>query len=174
MGKQYKSLKQKDIDFILNQKIFYISSSSDAEVNISPKGYDSLRIMDNKTLLYLDYPGSGNRTYRDCKNNGEFTLLFHSFGEVAGILRIFCTASVVEKSGSEFEKYLELFSEKKSLVRNFFIFDIYGVETSCGESIPYMEYKGERDSLKNWAVKLDDQGRLDEYIQNHLVPPSIK
>jgi|GEM_PF-6416734 len=37
MGKQYKSLNDKDIEFIKKQKLFYIASCSGQEVNLSPK-----------------------------------------------------------------------------------------------------------------------------------------
>ena len=73
MGKQYKALKDKDKDFIEKQKVFYIESSSINEVNISPKGYDTLRVLTDNSVVFLDYPGSGNRTYTDTVNDGEFT-----------------------------------------------------------------------------------------------------
>lgn len=174
MGKQYKSLKESDREFIKKQKLFYIASSSGKEVNLSPKGYDTIRILSDDSLVYLDYPGSGNRTYRDSENDGEFTLLFNAYDGKAMILRLFCKASVVDKSSEEFSTYIEMFDEKESVVRNFFLFNIYGVESSCGESIPYMEYKGDRDSLKDWAVKMDEKGKLESYTQTHLVPPNMK
>ena len=133
MGKQYKALKDKDKDFIEKQKVFYIASSSINEVNISPKGYDTLRVLTDNSVVFLDYPGSGNRTYSDAIADGEFTLLFNSFDEKAMILRAFCKTEVVENKSKDFYNYLELFGEKESSVRNFFIFKIYAVESSCGE-----------------------------------------
>ena len=79
MGKQYKQLKEKDIAFIQEQKLFYLASCSGAEVNLSPKGYDSIRVLDASTLLFMQYPGSGNRTYRDADAGGEVTLVFNAF-----------------------------------------------------------------------------------------------
>lgn len=174
MGKQYKLLNEKHIDFIKKQKLFYIASASGSEVNISPKAYDTIRVLDNETIVFLDYPGSGNRTYRDTLNNGEFTLLFNAYEGDAMILRAFCKSKVVERKSEEFSKYLKLFDEKENLVRNFFLFDIYGVESSCGDGIPYMEYKGERNSLKNWVVKMDANEKLDSYIKEHAIPPNMK
>ncbi len=174
MGKQYKALNEKHIDFIQKQKLFYIASASGSEVNISPKGYDTIRVLDKETLVYLDYPGSGNRTYRDTLNNGEFTLLFNAYEGDAMILRAFCKSRVIDKESKEFTDYLELFQEKEKLVRNFFVFDIYGVESSCGDGIPYMEYKGDRDSLYKWVVKMDANDKLDLYIKEHTVPPNMK
>ena len=90
MGKQYAKLEQKDIDFIKAQKIFYLASSSGEEVNLSPKGYDCLRVLDNQTLLYMDFPGSGNRTYRDAINGGEFTVMFTAFEGAPKHHKTFC------------------------------------------------------------------------------------
>ena len=174
MGKQYKHLSEKDIEFINLQKVFYIASSSTKEVNLSPKGYDTIRVLNNKTLVFLDYPGSGNRTYNDAINDGEFTILFNSYDEKAIILRMFCKANIVEHKSDEFYTYLEMFGEKEALVRNFFVFELYGVESSCGDGVPYMEFKGERDSLKKWVIKMDGSGKLQEYIKSHAIPPDMK
>ncbi|PHQ91669.1 MAG: hypothetical protein COB42_03095 [Sulfurimonas sp.] len=174
MGKQYKVLKDKDKEFIKNQKLFYIASCSVNDVNLSPKGYKSIHILSNDSLVFLDYPSSGNRTYSDYLNDGKFTLLFNAFSGKAKILRVFCKASVVDRKSEEFHRYLEIFNEKESLVRNFFIFKIYGVESSCGDGIPYMEYKGERNALKQWIVKLDSNNKLEAYKEAHAIPPNMQ
>jgi len=174
MGKQYKTLTDKDIIFIQKQKLFYLASSSDAEVNLSPKGYDSIRVLNNSTILFMNYPGSGNRTYRDTINDGEFTLLFNSYEGDAKILRLFCKATIIKGCSEKFARYLKMFGEKKELVRDFFEFNIYAVESSCGEAIPYMEYKCDRKSLKNWVKKMDKNDKLQEYKQNHFMPPNLE
>lgn len=174
MGKQYKSLKPADVEFIKKQKLFYIASGSGVEINLSPKAYNTIYVLDENRILFLDYPGSGNRTHRDTINDGEFTLLFNAYEGKAMILRAFCKSKIVERDSEDFNKYLKLFNEKASLVRNFFLFDIYGVESSCGDAIPYMEYKGERDSLKKWVVKMDESGKLNSYVKAHETPPNMK
>ncbi len=173
MGKQYKKLSEKDVAFIKKQKLFYLASSSDGEVNLSPKGYDSIRVLNSATLVFMNYPGSGNRTYRDAVNDGEFTLVFNAFEGEAKILRIFCKATIIKGCSEKFAKYLKAFGEKKELVRDFFEFSIYAVESSCGESIPYMEYKRDRKSLRNWVKKMDKNDKLQEYKQNHFIPPNL-
>ena len=42
MGKQYKTLIQNDMDFIKLQKLFYLSSYSAKEVNLSPVYFKKL------------------------------------------------------------------------------------------------------------------------------------
>ena len=174
MGKQYKSLTNKDIEFIKKQKLFYLASTSGKEVNLSPKGYDTIKVLSNTILLFLSYPGSGNRTYTNAVENGEFTIVFNSFDRKPMILRLFCKAKIVENKSSTFYKYLELFNEKEHFVRNFFIFEIYAVESSCGDGVPYMEYKGDRNLLKEWMVKMNDHNKLEGYKKAHFTPPNIK
>lgn len=174
MGKQYKSLTDDDREFIKEQKLFYIASCSGKEVNLSPKGYDTLRVIDEKTLVFLSYPGSGNRTYSDALNDGEFTLVFNAYEGVAKILRLFCKAKAIESQSEKFYEYVELFSEKESIVRDFFEFSLYAVESSCGESVPFMEYKSDRNALRDWAVSMDEKGNLKEYKEKHFVPVDLK
>lgn len=174
MGSQYKKLKDSDIEFIKAQKLFYLASASDKEVNISPKGYDSIRVLDNSSVVFMNYPGSGNRTYRDAKSNGEFTLLFNAFEGKAKILRLFCKADIVDAKSEKFGEYLKLFGEKESLVRDFFEFSIYAVESSCGESVPLMEYKEDRTALKAWVVKMDKNNTLQEYKLKRKTPPNLQ
>ena len=173
MGKQYKQLTQNNIRFIKEQKLFYLASASSAEVNLSPKGYDSIRVLDESTLVFMNHPGSGNRTYRDAINNGEFTLVFNAFEGKPNILRLFCKAEVVEDDSSDYQEYLGVFSQKKEFVRNFFKFKIYAVESSCGESVPLMEYKEERDGIKSWMKKMDKNDKLEEYKEKHFTPPDL-
>ena len=173
MGKQYKKLTNKDIEFIKKQKLFYLASSSGNEVNLSPKGYDSIRVIDENTIIFLSYSGSGNRTYNDAINDGEFTLVFNAYEGKPMILRLFCKAIIIDSTADNFSTYLELFSEDKNIVRNLFKFTVYAVESSCGESVPLMEYKEDRVSLKKWNIKMEKSGKLTKYNEDHLTPPDL-
>ena len=174
MGTQYKELKEKDKSFIKKQKLFYIASSSGQEVNLSPKGYDSIRVLDSKTILYLDFPGSGNRTGRDIKNGGEITLVFNSFEESeAKILRIFAKGEIIDLENSLFSTFVEKFKTESKYIRQFMLFNIYAVETSCGESVPIMKFERTRTELFDWIKKMELKGKLVEYIENHKIPPNL-
>ena len=174
MAKQYEKLTQNDQEFIKKQKLFYLASSSNAEVNLSPKGYDSIRILSASQVLFLDFPGSGNRTARDITNDGEITLLFNAFEGDALILRLFCKGEVITPNDDRFPDFIERFGVNSKSIRQFFLFDIYAVETSCGEAIPFMEFKAERKSLKNWAKSMADEGVLQAYIDDHKIPSNLK
>jgi hypothetical protein len=173
MGNQYKKLKQKDIEFIKNQHMFFIASSSDKEVNLSPKGYDSIRVLDESRVLFLDYPGSGNRTARDIEADGEVTIMFCAFEGSANITKLFCKGELIEKSHVEFDSYLSNFDENKNIVRRVILLNIYAVETSCGNGVPYMTYSGNREKMHNWITKMDKNDKLNEYIQKQHIPPSL-
>ncbi|QWR77186.1 pyridoxamine 5'-phosphate oxidase family protein [Candidatus Magnetomonas plexicatena] len=174
MGTQYKSLKAEDIEFIKEQKVFFVASSSGKEVNLSPKGYECLKIIDSSTMLYMDYPGSGDRTARDIRDNGQVTLMFTSFTETPKILRIFCKGELIERHTKEFLDAAGSFKETNpAVIRRFIRYRVYAVETSCGQSVPYMQYSGERDSLRNWAIKKSLDNTIDTYIKDHLEPPEL-
>ena len=174
MGTQYKTLTSENIDFIKAQHLFYIASASGQEVNLSPRGFDSARVIDEKTLIFLDYPGSGNRTARDISAGGEVTVVFNAFSGPAQIVRLFCKGDLVEKEDAQFEKYFTLFDEKVSLVRRIVVLNIYAVESSCGMGVPKMQYQKERTGLKKWMVSMDEKGTLQEYVDAHETPPKLE
>ncbi len=156
------------------QRLFYLASVSDKEVNLSPKGHDSLRVLDESTLLFMNYSGSGNRTYRDAVNDGEFTMVFNAFEGKPKIVRLFCKAGIVHKEDEAFEKYLAMFGENPSLVRNLFIFHIYAVEISCGYTVPEMAIKAERTYLHDWMTDYVEKGRLEAYNIKNFTPPDLR
>jgi hypothetical protein len=173
MGKQYKKLKQKDIEFISNQHIFFIASCSNHEVNLSPKGYDSIKVLDESTILFLDYPGSGNRVARDIEADGDITVMFCAFEGSANITKLFCKGELIEHNHHLFDTLLANFDEKKELVRRLVKLNIYAVETSCGDGVPYMKYQGKREELHNWVEKMDKTDKLEEYMQKQHIPPNL-
>ena len=174
MGKQYKVLTTEDITFIKAQHLFYIASASGAEVNLSPRGFDSARVIDEKRLIFLDYPGSGNRTARDIRADGEVTVVFNAFSGPAQIVRLFCKGVLIEKEDVKFDAYFKLFDADKNLIRRIVELNIYAVESSCGMGVPKMQYQKERTGLQKWMVSMEEKDELQEYIEAHEVPPKLE
>jgi len=174
MGKQYKSLKVKDIEFINNQQLFYIASCSNHEVNLSPRGYDSMYVINDSSMYMIDYLGSGNRTARDIGEDGEVTIVFNSFTGAPKILRLFCKGEVILKNNAEFEIASKNFSADMNGIRQIFKFNIYAVESSCGMGVPIMEYKEDRTQVRDFALKKHKSDEFDTYVEEHIVPPSLK
>jgi len=141
---------------------------------LAPKGYDTLRIINESTLIFLSYPGSGNRSFRDSEENGEFTLVFNAFEGAPQIVRLFCKAEIIESSSKDFDTYLSLYEEEVDVVRNLFKFNIYAVESSCGMSVPIMKYEEDRAGIKDWTKNMSKNKKLDSYIAKHHVPRDLK
>jgi len=173
MGKQYKVLTPENIEFINQQHLFYIASASGQEVNLSPRGFDSAKVIDEKTMIFLDYPGSGNRTARDIDAGGEVTVVFNAYGGPAQIIRLFCKGELIEKSSEAFKQYFSLFDVDEVLIRRIVKLNIYAVESSCGMGVPKMQYQKQRTGLQKWIVSMDESHELKTYMDEHEVPPKL-
>jgi len=151
LAKDYETIPEKLARFAMDQKIFFIATAMEGDdVNLSPKGVAPLKVIDEKTVLYADYHGSGNKTAEHLQSGGKATLMFTSFEEEPLILRFFCHGRIVARTSEEFgrlaqERYPEL---DQSRLRQLFIFDVYRVQRSCGYGTPLMEYVSDRSSEK--------------------------
>jgi hypothetical protein len=158
MGQQYGELSDKHIQFISEQKIFFVgTATSDSRMNVSPKGMDSFRVLGNSRAIWLNVTGSGNETSAHVQQNPRMTIMFCAFEGAPLILRLYGSARVVHKSDTEWK---ELFGMFKPLpgARQIFDLSIDLVQSSCGMSVPYFNYAGERELLSDWAVKKGEDG----------------
>ncbi|MCJ8345749.1 pyridoxamine 5'-phosphate oxidase family protein [bacterium] len=170
MAKQYTQLKDSDIDFIKQQHMFFVASCSDKEVNLSPRGYDSLHVQSSQKVFFYDYYGSGNRTSQDIKENGELTMMFCSFGPKPKILRLFAKGEVINRVSEKFQEYMSHFSEVNiDQVRQIIVYHIYAVESSCGYAVPMMNFQQDRpvlrEVLKSVGNNDDIQKKMSQYAQ---------
>ncbi|MGJ8563388.1 MAG: pyridoxamine 5'-phosphate oxidase family protein [Alphaproteobacteria bacterium] len=149
MEKVYEQLNDKLIAFIEAQKMFFVGSaplSGDGHVNLSPKGYDSFRIIDSKTVLYLDYGGSGIETHAHILENERVTLMFCAFEGKPNIVRLYGRGEVCAFHDAGFAEKLALFPEFDR-ARAIITVHLIRAADSCGYSIPFYDYAGERDQL---------------------------
>jgi hypothetical protein len=167
MGEKYNALTREHIDFIAEQKIFFVGSADvDSRVNISPKGLDSLRIIDNNLAIFLNKTGSGNETAAHIQhsvNNPRMTIMLCSFTEKPLILRMYGKAIEILPDNSNWQSLLTHFDDTVG-ARQIFALDIELVQTSCGYGVPFFNYQGDRDFLNNWAHNKGEKG-LQEYQQ---------
>lgn len=73
MGSAFDAISDRHRAFIEAQHLFFVASapsSDDGHVNLSPKGYDTLRVLGPNEVAYLDLTGSGAEldAYRSVKN----------------------------------------------------------------------------------------------------------
>ncbi|UZO80906.1 pyridoxamine 5'-phosphate oxidase family protein [Aquimarina sp. ERC-38] len=149
-------------DFIKKQPLFFTgTAASTGSVNVSPKGMDSLRIVDHKTILWLNLTGSGNETAAHVLQNPRITLMWCSFDEKPLILRVYGKAVAYELDTVKFKKYSAFFPNYPGS-RQIFEVNIERVQSSCGFAVPRMDLVEERTMLTSWAAKQGKE-KLVEY-----------
>ncbi|HEX8197362.1 MAG TPA: pyridoxamine 5'-phosphate oxidase family protein [Pyrinomonadaceae bacterium] len=161
MAKFYTELDDSLRRFIAEQKIFFTASApNDGRVNLSPKGMDSFRCLDRKTVAYLDLTGSGNETAAHIFENGRLTIMFCSFTEKPLILRLYGRGRVVRKNDEDWNR---LYSNFTPIIgeRQIIVLEIESLQTSCGFAVPVYELKEEREKLVEWAENKGENGLLE-------------
>ncbi len=164
MGKQFSEILPEHEAFIKKQHLFFVGSAPSDDlghVNLSPKGYGTLRILSSTEVAYLDLTGSGNETRAHLAENGRITIMFVAFEGPPMILRLYGRGQVVLPDTPEWNQLAPHF-ELLPGARQIIVVNVQSVKTSCGFSIPYYSYEGERDTLQKWAVAKGEDG-LTEY-----------
>jgi len=164
MGKQQQHLTSELIAFINQQNMFFVATAMlEGRINLSPKGIDSLRIINDKSVAWLNLTGSGNETATHLRNDPRMTLMFCAFEGNPRIVRIYGTAKVFHPRDAEWDKLISIFPQIPGS-RQIIDLKIELVQTSCGMGVPYMDYKEERDQLPKWAENKGKEG-LQEYMK---------
>jgi hypothetical protein len=150
--------------WIERQHVFFVAtapSGAEGHVNVSPKGYDSFRVIDPLTVAYLDLTGSGVETIAHLRDNGRITLMFCAFEGPPQIVRLQGRGVVLVPGDPGFEALAARFEDlpgARAVIR----VDLDRVSDSCGYSVPFMDYAGERPTLLQWAARKSPDD-LDDY-----------
>jgi len=165
MAKQLESINQDLQDFIKNQHIFFVATAAEeGRVNLSPKGCDSFRVINEHKIVWLNLTGSGNETAAHLLKNPRMTIMFCAFEGKPMILRLYGVAKIYHKRDQEFEKYATLFDYNTG-ARQIIEMEVDLVQTSCGYAVPYMDFKEDRTILNDWSTK-QGEDRIKEYWAN--------
>ncbi len=169
MGDTHERLDDKLRAFIAAQKMFFVAtapSGPGGSVNVSPKGYDSVAIIDDTTVAYLDFGGSGIETLAHVNENGRITLMWCAFEGPANILRLYGQGRAVPFDHPEFPALLALFPGIER-ARDIIVVSITRIADSCGWGVPFYEFKGEREQLKRWVDnRSEEEWREKRYASN--------
>lgn len=167
MGQKYPELSEKHVEFIAQQKLFFVgTATSDSRVNVSPKGMDSLRVINSKRVVWLNVTGSGNETAAHIQSNPRMTIMFCAFEGAPLILRLYGTAKVIHKTSPEWHVLQALLPSLPG-ARQIFDLEVDLVQSSCGMAVPYFSYDGDRELLRDWAVKKGDEGIKEYWAQKN-------
>lgn len=171
MGKYARELNEDLVKFISEQNMFFVATapSDGGRINLSPKGYDTFKILDTRTAAYLDYAGSGNETANHIRDNGRITFMWNSFDKDPLILRIYGNGQIFDKDSVEFTQWMERYYPEvdKASARQIILVKIEAIQTSCGFGVPLMEFVGDRETLNQWGEKQLANGTLDDYIDKN-------
>lgn len=72
------------------------------------------------------------------------------------ILRLYGTGRVITPGMPEWEELVKHFDLLPG-ARQIMYVHVHGVKTSCGYSVPFFSYTGERNALNQWAAKQGEE-----------------
>lgn len=159
MGKLHDALDERLIAFLQAQHLFFVAtapSGPGGHVNLSPKGLDSFRVLDARTVAYLDLTGSGVETIAHLRDNGRITLMFCAFAGPPKIVRLYGRGEVVPAGDPAFAALAAGFPRlpgARAVIR----VHLERIADSCGYAVPLYEYGGERRQLIDWAERKGPQ-----------------
>ena len=167
MGQRFSSIGEQHRAFIEAQKLFFVATAArDGHVNVSPKGLDSLRVLDGQTVVWLNGTGSGNETAAHLLDNPRMTLMFCAFEGNPLILRLYGDAEVYHPRDPEWDMYIGLFTPLEGS-RQVFKLHVQLVQTSCGFGVPLFDYQSDRTLMQTWAEKKGEDGVQDYWSEKN-------
>jgi hypothetical protein len=166
MGKFSEKISEAHSAFIQKQHMFFVGTApldAGGRINVSPKGLDCFRVLNENKVAYMDLISSGNETSAHTLENGRITMMFCSFDEKPNILRLYGKGFTVIPDSRDWETYAPHFEIYPS-TRQIIVAEIDLVQTSCGFGVPMYDFKGNRDLHFEWAEAKGEKG-LEEYIE---------
>jgi hypothetical protein len=161
VGRLYDGIDQHLRHWIAQQPMFFVGTApldSDGHVNVSPKApIEMLRVLDSRTLAYLDLVGSGAETIAHLRENGRIVIMLCAFAGPPRILRLHGRGEVVLAGDERFDELLErcAFAQpaRAEARRAIIVVDVERVADSCGYGVPLMSREGTRPHQDAWAAK---------------------
>ena len=145
--------------FIESQHVFFVATAplaATGHVNLSPKGLDSLRILDEHTVAYADLVGSGVETVSHLKENGRIVFMFCAYEGRPRIMRLHGSGEVYETGDEEFDRLRPRFPDVPG-ARAIVCASVTRIADSCGWGVPLYEFRGNRDQLVCFAEQLGSE-----------------
>jgi len=168
MAEFFDTLNDKHIAMLAAQPVFFVATAAaDARINLSPKGYDALRVLAPDRIAYLDLAGSGNETHAHLVADGRITIMACNFQQPALILRIYGRGRPVLPQDAGWDDLARHFTLLPG-TRQIFDIAIESIQTSCGWGVPVMQFERERETLKKahrqadaeqWMAKVAERTR---------------
>jgi Pyridoxamine 5'-phosphate oxidase len=167
MAKIFDAIDARLGAWIARQRMFFVATAPTGDgghVNVSPKGpIETLRVLDERTIAYLDLVGSGAETIAHLRDNGRIVVMLCSFDGPPRIVRLHGRGEILPASAIDFPGATALPEQHRTVIR----IDVERIADSCGFGVPLMSYEGERPQSRAWAeTKLAKEGpaALEDYV----------
>jgi hypothetical protein len=167
MGKVYERIDEHQREWIGRREMFFVGTAplaGEGRVNVSPKGpIGTFRVLDDRTVAYLDMVGSGAETVAHLRENGRIVVMFCAFEGPPRILRLHGRGEVVPAGDARFEEVCARADfapphEVEAARRAVILVEVERISDSCGYGVPLMSYEGERVHAEKWAEKKVREG----------------
>jgi hypothetical protein len=149
------ALTDEHLAMIDRQAVFFVATAAcEGRINLSPKGYDTFRVLSPRRVAWLDLAGSGNETHAHLTADGRITIMMCNFANPASILRIYGRGRPVLPADPDWEGLSETFALMPG-TRQIFDIAIDSVQTACGWGVPEMRLERERTTLAKYHRQAD-------------------
>jgi hypothetical protein len=140
---------------IARQSLFFVATAArEGRINLSPKGYDTFRVLSPSRVAWLDLGGSGNETHAHLVADGRVTVMMCNFQQPATILRLYGRAVPVLAADAGWPELAAHFTLLPG-TRQIFDMAVESVQTSCGWGVPVMTLEKERETLVKYHANQD-------------------
>ena len=150
MGSVHPSITPPVADWIGRQHMFFVATApldASGHVNVSPKGLDTLRVLDDMTVAYLDLTGSGAETVAHIRENQRITLMWCAFDGPPRIVRVHGHGEVVALDDPRVAGLFDDIPGARAVI----VVHADRISDSCGYSVPLYSFEGHRSKLIEWA-----------------------
>ncbi|MFC7616669.1 pyridoxamine 5'-phosphate oxidase family protein [Actinokineospora soli] len=127
-------------------------------MNLSPKGRaGSFAVLDERTVAYLDFGGSGAETIAHLRENGRITLMWCAFEGPPNIVRVHGDGEAVFRDDPRFAELVARFPDGgKPAIRAVIVVTAHRISDTCGFAVPFLEYQGERTLHEEYFGRKSD------------------
>lgn len=155
----FDALNEDHRAMIARQPVFFVATAAvEGRINLSPKGYDCLRVLGPNRMAWSDLGGSGNETHAHLAaaqtDQGRITVMMCNFDAPPLILRIYGRARAVLPQDAEWDALAAHFTLLRG-TRQIFDMTVESVQTSCGWGVPLMSLSAERHTLAKYHAQAD-------------------
>jgi hypothetical protein len=171
VGQTFDRIDDRWREWIARQQLFFVGTAplaGDGHVNVSPKGpIGTFRVIDDRTVAYLDVMGSGAETIAHLRENGRIVVMFCAFDGPPRIFRLHGRGEVVQFGSPRFDSLVESLDFEQPAVaesrRAVIVVHIERIADSCGYGVPLMDFVGEREHQDKTSLKRLRTGGVDAF-----------